>query len=70
MGSLLGPTEYLADTIVLTNGSLGTGYLTSPGGGLAAYATLDILGAHRLQFDFVSGEEYPAFPNALWAYAS
>ncbi len=69
IGNYLGPTEYLVDTLSVTNGSLGSGYGTSPGGGLPAYAVLDIQGCQKIQFDFVVGEEYPAFGNALWAFA-
>ncbi len=61
--------EYLADTIILTNGSLGSGFVNSSGGGLGAYVLMDLLGCRRFQFDFVVGEEYPGFPNALWTFA-
>ncbi len=61
--------EYLADTVILTNGSVGSGFVMSAGGGLGAYVVLDLLGCRRFQFDFVVGEEYPGFPNALWTFA-
>ncbi len=61
--------EYLADTIILTNGSLGSGFINSAGSGLGAHVVLDLLGCRKFQFDFVVGEEYPGFPNALWTFA-
>ncbi len=61
--------EYLADTVILTNGSVGSGFVNSPGGGLPAYVTVDLMGCRKFQFDFVCGEEYPGFPNALWTFA-
>ncbi len=66
-GCLLGATEYVCDTIVATNGNLGSGYVLSPGNNLPAYVVLDLQGCQEFQFDFVAGEEFPAFPNAIWS---
>ncbi len=66
-GGLIGSTEYLCDTIVVTNGTVGSGYVDSPGNNLPGYIVLDLQGCQEFQFDFVAGEEFPAFPNALWS---
>ncbi len=62
------PTDYLCDTITLTQGSVGpTGEInsTGPGTNLAAFAMLELRGAKFFQFDFQQTD--PVMMNCLWS---
>lgn len=63
-------SECMADTISLSQGSLGIGGLvnsTGPGTDLGAYALLDLAGSKYFQFDFQQAD--PVGMNLLWARA-
>lgn len=61
-GRLLAPNEFLADTIEVVGGDVGKeGFVVSPGGGMPAYACVDLLGCQKYKFDFTR------LGNALWA---
>lgn len=67
---VLKDTEYLCDTITLTQGSLGNkGLITStgPGTNLVAFSLLDGCGATLLSFDFQQTD--PVGMNCFWARA-
>lgn len=71
--ALLKPSEFLCDTISLTQGSLGVdGFVTStgPGTNLVAFALLDLTACRRFQFDFQWADTSNNIGmNCLWARA-
>lgn len=61
-------SEYMCDTISLTQGSIGPQGLinsTGPGTNLVAFAKIDLAGCRVLQFDFQQTD--PVGMNCLWA---
>lgn len=63
---VLNGNEYLADTIVLANGSLGArGEISVPLTDTAAYAIVEVRGAKKISFDFQQTD--PVGMNAFWA---
>lgn len=71
--SYLSDSENLCDTIVPTLGGLGTGFLSTPGSGLAAFAKIDLLGAKMFFVEFAADPSAQGTPNnpipgmnALW----
>lgn len=71
--SYLNENENLCGTIAATLGSLGSGYISSPGGNYAAFAAVDVVGARRFEVEFAADPGSPVTPlssvpgmNALW----
>jgi hypothetical protein len=65
--------ENLCDTLIPTFGTLGSGMVSTPGGGFAAFAKIELFGAKRLLVEFAPDPAMAAPPNntvpgmnALW----